>query len=124
MIQIIKLRITTKKEQIMAFIEVDDDDFYDIFEEESSKGNIVILRFGSEFCEPCYALESELEELDENNNNISILIIDCNESTNLVDRYNVHQTPTMVIYKDKEHVIYNKEGVVLCQDIQKIIDES
>ena len=108
----------------MAFIETDDDNFQENFETELSKGNIVILKFGSEWCDPCHALECELEELDESAENISILMIDCDESTELVEKYKIHQMPTMVIYKDADTVIHHGEGIVLCQDIQKIIDEA
>ena len=108
----------------MSFIEVDDDNFQEVFEEELGKGNTVILKFGSELCDPCTALEFELEELDEYYNDLSILMIECNESTILVDRYKIHEMPTMIIYKDKETVLYDNEGVILCQDIQKIIDAS
>ncbi len=106
----------------MSFIEVDDDNFQEVFEEELCKNNIVILKFGSELCDPCQALEFELEELDEYYDNLSILMIECNEATILVERYKIHEMPTMVIYKNRETVLYFNEGVILCQDIQKIID--
>ncbi len=108
----------------MAFIETDDNNFQENFETELSKGNTVILKFGSEWCDSCHALECELEELDESVENISILIIDCDESTRLAEKYKIQQMPTMIIYKDKDTIIYHGEGVILCQDIGKIIDES
>ncbi|MEA3522510.1 MAG: thioredoxin domain-containing protein, partial [Campylobacterota bacterium] len=64
----------------MAFIEVDDENFNEIMEEEFSKKNIVLLKFGSEYCDPCQALEFELEELDESSENISILMIECDNA--------------------------------------------
>jgi len=108
----------------MAFIEVDDDNFNEIMEEEFSKENIVLIKFGSQWCDPCQALEFELEELDENSENISILMVECEDAPELVEKYKIHQMPTIVIYKDKDTVIYHKEGVILCQDIQKIINEA
>ena len=108
----------------MAFIETDDDNFQEKFETELSKSNTVILKFGSEWCDSCHALECELEELDESVENISILIIDCDESTRLAEKYKIQQMPTMIIYKDKDTITYHGEGVILCQDIGKIIDES
>jgi thioredoxin 1 len=108
----------------MAIIEVDEDDFNEILEEEFSKENIVILKFGSEFCDSCFALETELEELDDSRENISILSIDCDESMELSQKYYIHRLPTMIIYKDRETTLYRGEGVVLAQDILQIIDEA
>ncbi len=108
----------------MAIIEVDDDDFYEVLEEEFSKANTVILKFGSEFCDSCFALECELEELDGLRDDISILAIDCDESIELSQKYYIHKLPTMIIYKDRQNTLYRGEGVVLCQDIMQIVDEA
>ncbi len=42
-----------------------DGNYDDVIKVEFEKGNIVILQFTSEFCEPCFALETELEELED-----------------------------------------------------------
>ena len=105
----------------MAFIEVDESDFQQVIVEEFKKNNIVILIFGSEFCDACHALESELEDVEEENENVTVLNIECSESPDLAERYDVFQVPTMVIYKDGENMIYRGEGVVLSQDIEEII---
>ena len=41
----------------MAFLVVDEDNFQEVLEEVFSKNKIAILKFGSEFCELCHALE-------------------------------------------------------------------
>ena len=105
----------------MAFIEVDEENFQEIFSKELKQENIVILKFGSEYCDTCMALGFELEEIDDNNENISILEIDCGESEELAQKYDVHQVPTMIIYENENSVLWNKEGVVLAQDIQELI---
>jgi len=105
----------------MAFLEVDETDFQQAIAQEFEKNNIVVLKFGSEFCDSCHALESELEDLEEENENVSVLIIDCSDSPDLAERYDVRKLPTMVIYKDGENMIYRGEGVLLSQDIEEII---
>ena len=105
----------------MAFIEVDKSDFQQVIAEEFAKKQIVVLKFGSEFCDACHALESELEDLEEENENVSLLLIDCHECQDLAEQYNVHRLPTMVIYKDADSILYQGEGVVLSQDIEEII---
>ena len=106
----------------MAIINVDEEDFNEVLEREFAKKNIVILKFGSEYCDACMALDFELEELDDNNDNISILEIDCGDSESLAHSYGVIQVPTMLIYENKETKLWHKEGVMLAQDIQEIIN--
>lgn len=105
------------------FEDVDITDFDEIMEAEFNKNNTVILKFGSELCDACYALESELEDLAEEDENISVLLIDCNESPDLAENFDVVQVPTMIIYKNKNTPIFRTKNVMLSQDIEKIIKE-
>lgn len=105
----------------MAFINVDEESFEQVLTEEFDKKQIVILKFGSAFCDPCHALECELEEVDDAFEDVSVLLIDTDESPELAEQYEVYQLPTMVIYKNRSHVLYNREGVILSGDIHKII---
>ena len=107
----------------MAMYEVDITNFNEVMGNEFEKGNIVILTFSSEYCDSCNALEFELEDIEEENENVSILTVDCNESPELAEHYKVFQTPTMIIYKNQNDILWHKEGVMLSQDIQKIIQE-
>ncbi len=105
----------------MAIIEVDEENFQQELTRAFEQNKTLILKFGSEYCEPCFALEGELEDLDEEVENLSILMIDTNESPELAEKYDVYALPTMVIYRDQETVIYHKEGIILADDIAKII---
>ena len=98
----------------MAFIEVDEDNFEQVLTEEFDKKQIVILKFSSEFCEPYHALECELED-------VSVLMIDTDESPDQAEQYEVYQLPAMVIYKSRTNMLYPREGVILSQDINEII---
>jgi thiol-disulfide isomerase/thioredoxin len=66
-------------------------------------------------------LECELEDVDDEFEDVSVLMIDTDESPELAEQYEVYQLPTMVIYKTRSHMIYNGEGVILSQDINEII---
>ena len=105
----------------MAFFEVDEENFDEVLEEEFAKKQKIILKFGSEFCEPCFALETKLEEVDDKHKNVSVLMIDCEESPELASKYDIYQLPTMIIYKDKEKTLYSDSGVILASDIEKIL---
>ncbi|WP_373004238.1 thioredoxin family protein [Sulfurimonas sp.] len=106
----------------MAIFEVEAEDYQAIMDQEFSKGNTVILKFGSEFCEACSALEMELEQLDDMNDNVSILQIDTDQSPEIAEVYDVYQLPTMLIFKNRDYIIHEHEGVMLSEDIQKIIE--
>jgi len=108
----------------MAFIEVNETNMHTHLQEEFSKGQVVILKFGSEWCEPCHALESELEDVDDDNETVSVLMIDTDESPELAQEYGVRQLPTMLIYRDADTLLYQGEGVLLSQDIEEIINVS
>ena len=106
----------------MAMIEVDETDFQEILFQEFDKKQIVILKFISEYCDACMALGFELEEIEEKHDNVSILEIDCGESEELAQHYGIREVPTMIIYENENSTLWHKEGVVLAQDIEEIIN--
>jgi thioredoxin-like negative regulator of GroEL len=105
----------------MAIVEVDEEHFQEEMKDAFEKKNIVILKFGSEYCESCHALECELEEIDEMFGSVSVFSIDTDESPEIAEQYNVYALPTMVIYEDSNRIIYNDSGVILAQEIEQII---
>jgi thiol-disulfide isomerase/thioredoxin len=106
----------------MAQFEVDEENYQNIMDEEFSKGKIVILNFSSEFCQLCSALEMELDQLDDMIENVSIITIDCVNAQEIAEVYDISQFPTMIIYRKKDDIIHESEGVILAEDIQKIIE--
>jgi thioredoxin 1 len=105
----------------MAIVELNEENFQQEMDNAFEQKNVVILKFGSEYCVSCHSLECELEEIDEEVENVSVFNIDTDESAEIAEQYNVYELPTMVIYSDSETIIYNKSGVILAQDIEQII---
>jgi thioredoxin 1 len=105
-------------------VEVDETNYQEMIEEEFSKGKIVVLQFTSPYCDACMAMEFELEELDDEMQDISILAIDCANSEALAQDYDIIEVPTIKIYKDAQTLIFDGVGVVLAADIKEIIQES
>ncbi len=105
----------------MSFIQVDEIDFDEVLNKEFDRGQIVILKFGSEYCDACMALDFELEEIDDAHENISVLEIDCGDSEELAEKHGITQVPTMIIYENKNSTLWHKEGVMLAADIKNII---
>jgi thioredoxin 1 len=105
----------------MATIEVNEDNFQIEIESAFKKKDIVIVKFGSEYCDPCHALECELEDLDEEVENVTILMVDTDESPSLAEQFDIYQLPTMIIFRDRNTIIRTIEGVMLLNDIKKVI---
>ena len=106
----------------MAIIEVDEESFENELLSAFERKDNVILKFGSTYCDACMALEFELEELDETLDNVTILEIDCADSEELAQKYEIVEVPTLKIYKDKETPIFDGVGVVLAPDIAKLLE--
>ena len=107
----------------MAYIEIDDTNFQKTLDEEFAKGQVVILKFYTEMCDACMALDMELEDVDDENENVSVIAIDCSECEYTANRFSVVQVPTMVIMKDATTTLLHKEGVMLSQDIEEILNQ-
>ena len=105
----------------MAYIEVDDNSFNDTLNEEFSKGQVVILKFFTEFCDACMAIDMELEDVDDDNDNISVISLDCAVCDFTAERYGIVQVPTTIIMKDASTTLLHKEGIMLASDIEDII---
>lgn len=108
----------------MAYIEVDDANFQQLLDDEFAKGQVVILKFYTELCDSCMALDMELEDVDDENDNVSVLAIDCNECEYTANRFSIVQVPTMVIMKDATTTLLHREGVMMAQDIEQIIHQA
>jgi thioredoxin 1 len=106
----------------MAIFEVDESDFDEIRSQELDKEKFIVLKFGSEFCDACQALDFELEELEEVEN-ISILELESGDSEELFESFGIQRVPTLIIYNPKEEMILRHEGVMLYQDILEIINK-
>ena len=81
----------------MAFIEVNEMNILAVMQEEFANKQTVILKFGSEWCEYCHALQGEVEDVD--NEKVSVLVIDTDESQELAGQYSIQQLPTMLDLK-------------------------
>jgi len=106
----------------MAFMQLEEFDLDEILTHEFNNDRIVILLFSSQYCDACMALGFELEEIDDKHEHISIVEIDCAEEEELTQRYGVVQVPTMIIYENENSKLWHKEGVMLAQDIEDIIN--
>ena len=74
-------------------------DSIETFDKEISTG-LKVVDFYADWCGPCRALGSELEEYNESYPEVTILKVNCDDFTELASRYMIYSIPHMVIYVD------------------------
>ena len=80
----------------MAFVVTNEN-----FEEVMAAGKPVVIDFGAEWCGPCQALASIIEELaEEYEGKVVIAKCDVEEADEIAAQYRVRNIPTVVFIKD------------------------
>lgn len=68
------------------------------------KEGTVLVDFFATWCGPCKMLSPVLEEVSEENPNVSILKIDVDEVGELAARYGIQAIPTLMLFKNGQRV--------------------
>ena len=72
--------------------------------DNSIKEGLVLVDFFATWCGPCRMLTPVLEEISEENANLTILKIDVDEVGQLAARYGIQSIPTLMLFKDGNRV--------------------
>lgn len=83
--------------------------------------NLVILEFGSTNCSPCKILNGILEEIERENQNITVGKVNIEESVDLAVKFGIMSVPSMVFMKDNK-IIEKVNGLKDKEFIEKIIN--
>ena len=68
------------------------------------KEGLVLVDFFATWCGPCKMLSPVLEEVAEENPNLSVLKIDVDEVGELAARFGIQAIPTLILFKDGNQV--------------------
>ncbi len=68
---------------------------------ENNKGT-VLVDFYADWCGPCKMVAPILEKIHNENDNITVVKVNVDESNELAREYNVINIPTMVVFKEGE----------------------
>ena len=72
--------------------------------DSSIQNGVVLVDFFATWCGPCKMLSPVLEEVAQENPNISVLKIDVDEVGELAARYGIQAIPTLMLFKDGQRV--------------------
>ena len=64
------------------------------------KEGLVLVDFFTTWCGPCKMIAPILEEIDEENQNISIVKVDAEELSEVSMRFAIQAVPTLILFKD------------------------
>lgn len=73
-----------------------------------SSGTIMV-DFWASWCGPCLMLSPILDEITNENKNITLIKVDVEAESSLAEKYNVTSLPTVIIFKDGK-IIANLSG--------------
>lgn len=79
------------------------------FDNIISKNNIVVVKFGAEWCGPCKTFHTVLKSLeqtliDENTKGVVICEVDVEDVGELTNKFHIRNVPTTLIFKGGEIV--------------------
>ena len=72
---------------------------YNEFEELTKSGTVVVDFFAT-WCGPCKMLAPVLEELSNEETEVTFLKVDIDEEELLAEKYNIQAVPTVLVFKD------------------------
>ncbi|PBB06334.1 MULTISPECIES: thioredoxin [Salimicrobium] len=71
---------------------------------EETKDGLVVAEFGAPWCGPCKMIAPVLEEIDEEDNQISVVQLNVDENPETAQKHSVMSIPTLLFLKDGEVV--------------------
>lgn len=81
----------------------------------------VVIKLGAEWCGPCHVIQSVLDEIDKENEDITIFNVDVDEEIELVEELGIRSVPTTLFYKNGD-LIDRKSGTLSKKQILEVFN--
>ena len=88
--------------------------------DEIIKNDLVLVDFYATWCGPCQMLSPILEELEKENNNLTVVKIDVDKNETLARSHGVMSIPTIEIYK-KGNLTNKQIGYLSKEELQDLL---
>ena len=94
------------------------------FQEIIAQDKPVLVDFFAEWCGPCKTMAPILDDLKKRvGDQASIIKIDVDKNPQVATAYQVQGVPTLILFK-KGKSVWRKSGVVMVNDLEKLINEN
>lgn len=88
------------------------------FETEINSGDLVLVKFGAQWCGPCRLVDQELEKLSEQGDfSARVIEVDIDSNRNLARRYKVGGIPHMILVRSNE-VLDQQVGYMTAEELE------
>jgi thioredoxin 1 len=74
------------------------------WDEEVLGSELVIVDFWANWCQPCKMMLPVFQKLEEETPGLKIVKVDADNNADLVEKFGISSIPTMLLYKNGEHV--------------------
>ena len=88
--------------------------------EEIIKNEKVLVDFYATWCGPCQLISPILEELEKENNEVTIVKVDVDKNENLARQHGIMSIPTIEIYS-KGNLIDKQIGLLSKEELEDLI---
>ena len=94
------------------------------FQEIIAQDKPVLVDFFAEWCGPCKTMAPILDDLKKRvGDQASIIKIDVDKNPQVATAYQVQGVPTLILFK-KGKSVWRKSGVVMVNELEKLINEN
>jgi len=64
------------------------------------RDDLVLVKFGAEWCPPCRAISPELDKLEDHTTGLDVIQIDVDKKSHLAQHYGVRNIPHLMLFKN------------------------
>ena len=95
----------------------------DEFDKIIKKNKICVCDFSAYWCGPCRMLAPVIEEISDENQNITFINVDVDQGQQLAMEFNIDAVPTIIVFKDGKPV-NRVSGFMPKGELDKFINNS
>lgn len=93
---------------------------------KSFDGRPTVVKFSSDWCNPCKVLQKTLDRLEPQYPNVNFIHVDVEESPELAQDFQIQNIPVMIFMKENGEIVNRKVGLmpekVIVSEIENLLN--